>query len=366
MEIAKIKIFNRHRKDLGDVGALAKNIKEIGLLHPVVVTPSNMLIAGGRRLAACIKLGWSEIPVTVVDLADVVHGEFSENAIRKDFLPSEINAIRRTLEAVVGTPVGRPSNKVETFHNNKPGKTRDKIGDFAGVSGRTVEKIGKVIDAAEENPIKFAHLVEEMDRTGKVNGAYRKLKMADDEERVMSLQPTVGKYKTLIFDPPWDYESLSIADRAAPGYATMTHEDLLGLDVGQWAEDDCHMYLWTTNNFMPRAINLMAHWGFEHKTILAWFKPRWGLGSYFRNQTELVLFGVKGNLRTRVDNISTIIEGPMGKHSEKPESFYDIVRKASYLPAGEAFQRKERKGFENLFEAQTNYDGDFDRSPEAS
>jgi N6-adenosine-specific RNA methylase IME4 len=171
-----------------------------------------------------------------------------------------------------------------------------------------------------------------------------------DEKRIRDLQPIAGKFRALIVDPPWDYEWLSIAGRAAPGYATMSHEELLALNVEGWAEENCHLYLWTTNNFMTRAVELMARWGFQHKTVLTWVKPRWGLGSYFRNSTEHVLFGVRGELRTRSDSIATHFEAPLGEHSEKPERFYEIVRAASYEPFGEAFQRQDRADFANLFQ----------------
>ena len=172
----------------------------------------------------------------------------------------------------------------------------------------------------------------------------------EDERRIMSISPVEGKFKTLVMDPPWDYEWLSLAGRAAPGYATMTHDELLALDVPAWADDDCHLYLWTTNNFMTRAVDLMAHWGFRHKTVLTWVKPRIGLGSYFRNSTEHVLFGVRGDLGTRADDIATHFEAPLGEHSEKPDIFYDIVERASYPPYGEAFQRQDREAFTSLFE----------------
>ena len=188
-----------------------------------------------------------------------------------------------------------------------------------------------------------------------INGA-AKLERAElraaDEARVRTLRPVAGKFKTIVIDPPWDYEWLSLAGRASPGYATMTHDELLALPVKRWAEDNCHLYLWTTNNFITRAAELMARWGFEHKTVLTWVKPRWGLGSYFRNSTEHVLFGVRGTLRTRSDSIATHFEAPVGKHSEKPDIFYELVRKASYLPAGEGFQRQERRGFVSLFTPQ--------------
>lgn len=177
----------------------------------------------------------------------------------------------------------------------------------------------------------------------------------EDEKRIKDLVQLKGQFRTLVIDPPWDYEWLSIGGASKPGYATMTHEQLLDLPVPAWATKECHLYLWTTNNFMTRACELMLHWGFDYKTILTWIKtdkngkPKIGLGTYYRNTTEHVLFGVRGQLRTRVSTTPTHFFAPVGRHSEKPEVFYNIVRKESYLPAGEAFQRQDRKGFVNLF-----------------
>jgi len=95
MRIADIRIGTRHRRDMGDIGALAGTIADVGLLHPVVVKPDGTLIAGERRLRACELLGWRSIPRRVVDLDKIMRGEFAENAYRKEFLPSEIHAIRR-------------------------------------------------------------------------------------------------------------------------------------------------------------------------------------------------------------------------------------------------------------------------------
>jgi ParB family transcriptional regulator, chromosome partitioning protein len=89
VEIASIKIGHRHRREHGDIAALAANIDQIGLLHPVVVRPDKTLIAGWRRIAAAKTLGWTKIPVTVVDLDDILRGEFGENAYRKNFTLSE-------------------------------------------------------------------------------------------------------------------------------------------------------------------------------------------------------------------------------------------------------------------------------------
>ena len=156
MAIDAIELGDRHREDMGDVSSLARSIYQNQLLHPIVVTPGGMLIAGARRLAACRKLGWAEVPVRVVDLAEIVRGEFAENVDRKDFLPSELDAIRRKLEPELATPQGRPKNS-ENFPSIEaardaliaappPGKTADKVGRrIGGYSGKTLMKIRDVM-----------------------------------------------------------------------------------------------------------------------------------------------------------------------------------------------------------------------------
>jgi len=216
-------------------------------------------------------------------------------------------------------------------------------------SWRTLYELTKLEDDEFAAKLADGTIHPEMQRkdVARIN---RILLVQADAKRIAELKPIEGKFRTLIVDPPWDYEWLSIAGRAAPGYKTMSHEELLALNVEGWAEDNCHLYLWTTNNFMTRAAELMKQWGFQHKTVLTWVKPRWGLGSYFRNSTEHILFGVRGEMRTRSDSIATHFEAPLGQHSEKPEKFYEIVRAASHEPFGEAFQRQIRPDFANLFQ----------------
>lgn len=138
-----------------------------------------------------------------------------------------------------------------------------------------------------------------------------------------------------------------MAARSTPSTASAA---LLALDVLQWAQDNCAMYLWVTNNFMTRGVELMKQWGFQHKTVLTWVKPRIGLGSYFRNTTEHVLFGTRGDVSTRRDDIPTHFEAPTTGHSIKPQKFYEIVRVASYPAFGEIFQREARPDFKNLYQ----------------
>src|SRR4051812_5308752 len=84
---------NRFRKDLGDIDSLAQSIDEIGLLHPIVINENNELVAGQRRLEACKKLGYTRIACRVLNISDIIKGEFQENCARKDFTFSERQAI---------------------------------------------------------------------------------------------------------------------------------------------------------------------------------------------------------------------------------------------------------------------------------
>jgi N6-adenosine-specific RNA methylase IME4 len=129
---------------------------------------------------------------------------------------------------------------------------------------------------------------------------------------------------------------------AATKYKVATLAELAAIPVGDWAEEKAHMYLWTTNSFMVEAHELMKVWGFKQKTILTWVKPKLGLGRYFRNCTEHVLFGTRGNLPVLRRDMRTVFNAPQGRHSEKPAAFYDMVQHMSPGPYLDVFARKQR------------------------
>lgn len=153
-----------------------------------------------------------------------------------------------------------------------------------------------------------------------------------------------GVFRVIVADPPWRYGNTATRGAAEDHYATMTIEELCDLDVEDRSADDAHLYLWTTNGFLREAFDVMEAWGFAYKTTLTWVKTQIGLGNYFRNNTEHVLFGVRGALRTKVKDIPTAFEAPRGKHSTKPDLFYDLVERASTGPYLEMFARRRRLG----------------------
>jgi ParB family chromosome partitioning protein len=189
MKISDVKIGNRIRTDLGELSSLAISMRSVGLLHPIVIDSSMNLIAGARRIAAAVRLGWKEIPHRQVDsLSDAalaLLAERDENLERLSLKPSEIAALAKRLEPLEKAAAKERQRKSGGDHKNsgcaklaqpKNGRTREKIAAAVGVGHGTLDKIEAVVAAAEENPEEFGPVLEEMDNTGKVDPAYRKIK----------------------------------------------------------------------------------------------------------------------------------------------------------------------------------------------
>lgn len=175
LPISSILLGDRVRKDMGDLQSLADSIKAHGLLHPVVVKKDKTLVAGHRRVEAARLLGWKEIPVTVVDVADLLSAERDENTVRKDFTPTEAVAIGRLIEeqerplALARMHAGRPPkssvNFTEVNRGGKHPQVTDVVGPAVGMSGPTYARAKAVVVAAEQNPSKFGDLPAHMDET---------------------------------------------------------------------------------------------------------------------------------------------------------------------------------------------------------
>jgi N6-adenosine-specific RNA methylase IME4 len=160
--------------------------------------------------------------------------------------------------------------------------------------------------------------------------------------------PADVKFASIVIDPPWDWGDEGDVDqlgRARPTYATMTIEQLADFTmVRDHADVDCHLYMWITNRSLPKGFTLLEHWGFRYVTTLTWFKPSFGMGNYFRGQTEQLLFGVKGSQPLKRNDIGTGFHWPRGPlgHSSKPAEMYEMVESASPGPYLEIFSRHER------------------------
>ena len=169
---------------------------------------------------------------------------------------------------------------------------------------------------------------------------------------------SVKKYGTILADPPWRFQNrtgkMAPEHKRLHRYHTMTIEEIKALPIKNMATDKSHLYLWVPNALLSWGLEVMQVWGFKYKGNLIWYKVRKdggpdgrGVGFYFRNVTELVLFGVRGNLRTLKPGRRqvNIITSRKREHSRKPDELYDIIEACSPGPYLELFARHNRKGW---------------------
>lgn len=168
-----------------------------------------------------------------------------------------------------------------------------------------------------------------------------------------------GIYGTILADPPWRFTNrtgkMAPEHRRLSRYSTLKMHDIKEISVSDVAEQNSHLYLWVPNALLPQGLEVMKCWGFQYKTNLIWHKVRKdggpdgrGVGFYFRNTTEMVLFGIKGKLRTLAPGRSqvNIIRTRKREHSRKPDELYDIIEDCSPGPYLELFARGTRKNWD--------------------
>lgn len=175
------------------------------------------------------------------------------------------------------------------------------------------------------------------------------------------------KFRTILSDPPWRFINrtgkMAPEHRRLSRYGTMSVEEIAALPVSKVAADTAHLYLWVPNALLPEGLQVLKAWGFEYKSNIVWHKIRKdggsdgrGVGFYFRNVTELVLFGVRGkNARTLAPGRRQVnmIETRKREHSRKPDELYDVIEACSPGPYLELFARGTRpnwKAFGNQAE----------------
>jgi N6-adenosine-specific RNA methylase IME4/ParB-like chromosome segregation protein Spo0J len=351
LDISEIKIGTRFRKDIGDISSLAQSIREVGLLHSIVVDSQKNLIAGYRRIKAVQTLGWTRVPVHTVDLKDLLKGEFHENAFRKDFAPSEWVAIKRALEPKISADAEEREKAGIPSSNLDEGRTDEKIASFVGVGKDTLRKSEAIVEAAEKEPEKYALLLEKVDDgTISVDKAFKGIRrdeqLAELKEIAKNLPKIEGKYDVIIVDPPWPYgtEYDSETRRCASPYPEISLEEIRNLKLP--ANDKCVLWLWTTNRFLHDAFHILEAWGYTPKTVLTWGKYRMGTGDWLRGQTEHCILGIHGNPRINLENQSTLLIAKSGAHSQKPNKFYQLVDAICFGKKLDYYAREKRQGWD--------------------
>ena len=182
--------------------------------------------------------------------------------------------------------------------------------------------------------------------------------MAQNGTRDAILKDLRKPFGTILIDPPWRFTNrtgkMAPEHRRLHRYPTMSFQEIAELPVGKLALPNSHLYLWAPNALLMEALTIMKAWGFTYKTNIVWYKVRKdggpdgrGVGFYFRNVTELLLFGVKGHLRTLKPGRTqvNIISSRKQEHSRKPETAHKIIRQCSPGPYLELFAREKVPGW---------------------
>jgi len=236
-----------------------------------------------------------------------------------------------------------------------PAKTAERLAVQHGVSPATIKRDGQFAAAVEAakttNPD-----IEKQVMAGKVNrsAVIRSVKAQEIKAKLEDLvarevaEPT-GVYDVVVMDPPWPMQKIERDCRPNQvefDYPTMNEKELSELVIP--ASDDCHLFLWTTHKFLPMAFRLLEGWGFNYVFCMVWHKPGGfqpiGLPQY---NCEFALYGRKGTpsfLDTKA--FPTCFNADRGRHSEKPEEFYDLLRRVTGGRRLDMFNRREIEGFD--------------------
>ncbi|KKM17713.1 hypothetical protein LCGC14_1673010 [marine sediment metagenome] len=252
--IDKIIIGKRFREELGDIKALAESIRDVGLIHPIVVDINNQLIAGRRRLAAFEHLERKEIPVTIINIKDIQKAEIAENVERKDFICSELVAVTRYLKPELeaeakkrqeathlagkdqeGAPIIGAS-KLDT----PKGRTDEKIAKYMGVGKDTLRKAETIVETAEEDPRTWGELLKKVDSDEtSIDAAFKKIQAQERADEKAALARTgktmacIKKQECKEFLNELDDKSVDLLLTDPPYY---TDVDDIELFVDSWLD----------------------------------------------------------------------------------------------------------------------------------
>lgn len=362
----KITIGKRHRKDFSHVPEVAESINERGgLILPIALTPKHKLIDGEVRMRAwkLSRFGKQPIPYHIINIDSVIAGEWDANSRRKDFTPAEAVSIKREVEATFAKLKAeqdrnrpketRPAPGRKAAKGYSSGKTRDRVAMFTGIKGRTLEKAEAVIEAAERDPERFGDLVEKMNKTRKVDAAFKVMKIRTQTDQLRDAPPTLppnGPYKRAVIDFPWPHESndtqesIDARGRSLRPYAAMAIPSCIDFARDKIAPlldpDECVVGFCATNHHLANgaahAVMAALGWpcwpnGDGGTTILTWDKVAIGRGQILRDVTEQIVILIRGKPfmdLTGENPPTTLISERRRENSRKPKKLWELFERA--------------------------------------
>ena len=395
IKINDIVIGSRRRKLNKDkVSVLAESMKLIGQLEPLTITRDNVLLAGWHRLEAAKSLGWDEIKAEVFDGNEVECelAEIDENLMRNDLTVLEQGEHLARRQELIGRNVGRYPNTAtvaelkttpEIAKSNgeiiSPLKTTEEIARDIGLTERSAQQrmqaARKIIPEVKEiirdteiadsttqllqlarlDPDKQLEVARNITNgVSSIADAVRQVKKAQviaslENVEAQEAKKIEGVYDVIVIDPPWPMKKIErdvAPNQVEFDYPTMSEEELFNLEIP--CADNCHVWLWTTQKYLPLALDLLEAWDLKYVCTFVWHKPGgfqpFGLPQY---NCEFALYARRGSPEfIDFKNFMACFEAPRGAHSEKPQEFYDMVNRVTAGRRLDMFNRREIPGFD--------------------
>ena len=229
--------------------------------------------------------------------------------------------------------------------HEEEGRVLDIVGEKVGLSAETLRQAQYIEQYAPK---------EDIEKVAKGENSIKKLyvetkRFKDLEalrEKAKDVKAPEGLFDVIVVDPPWNYGTEYDLEgrRCASPYPEMSLEEIKAIKLPM--NENCIVFLWTTNSFLHEAFHLLEAWNLEPKTVLTWVKNTLGLGDWLRGKTEHCILAIKGKPIKYLTNQSTVIFGENKGHSRKPTEFYALVDSLCYGRKLDYFGRENREGWE--------------------
>ena len=352
---------------------LVADIRANGLREPIW-TYQGQILDGRNRWRACEAAGVTSRPMREYEGDDPVGFVVSLNLHRRHLDESQRAMVAGKIATLPqGTnqhaPIGAPS--------------QDGAADMLNVGRRSVQRAREVLDrgapelvsAVERGQVSVSaaadvaelpkdeqreivargneQILEAAKQIRKQRVEANREKRAAEKAAALAIPPPDGRYRCIVIDPPWEMEKIVRDNRPNAvnfgfEYPTMSEAELATFDVAGMADDDCHLFCWTTQKHLPSALRLIEAWGFRYVLAMVWHKSG-GFQPYNLPQfnCEFAIYARRGSPEfADTKAFFTCFEAPRREHSRKPDEFYDVIRRVTAGPRIDVFSREQREGFD--------------------
>jgi N6-adenosine-specific RNA methylase IME4 len=315
-----------------DYAAFLADIERREILVPLDIDAAGVVLDGHQRLRAALELGHETVPIREVRVEDPVAYMLLAAIRRRNLDASQKAALQlQLIEYEHERAAGKARSRANLRNSGvevatlppRAGKLRDWLAHEAGVSARTAQD---VLTTYEADPALFEQI-----RTGTVP-AHRAAQLVRRERRYAEIGEggplPAGPFDLVYTDPPWQMGNAGSDSAPEAHYRTRPTAEIA--DQPPPTGEHAVLYLWAVTSMLEDALEVMRAWGFAYKSQQVWVKPSIKLGVYFRNRHELLLFGRKGNYPVPEPDkrVDSVIEAPCGRHSAKPEIFYELIERS--------------------------------------